>query len=61
MPRIFESDEHALTSKVYSQARISRVGKSDTYKRPWGDGEVVVEMIGGSSYTRALGDRRGRC
>ncbi|KAL1406675.1 hypothetical protein Q8F55_008381 [Vanrija albida] len=45
--RVFESDDHALTSKVYSQARISRVGKSETYMRPWGDGEVVVEMIAG--------------
>ncbi|KAK4688948.1 hypothetical protein P7C73_g1166, partial [Tremellales sp. Uapishka_1] len=44
---IFESYEKSLTSKVYSQARISKVGKSELYKKTWGDGEVVVEMIAG--------------
>ncbi len=44
--RVFENGK-GLSSKVYSQARIARVGKSETYKRQWGDGEVVVEMIAG--------------
>ena len=37
----------APTAKAYAQARIKGVGKSDTYKKVWGEGEVVVEVIDG--------------
>ncbi|RSH80761.1 hypothetical protein EHS25_007097 [Saitozyma podzolica] len=43
----FESPEKSVTSKVYSQARIANVGKSELYKRQWGDGERVVEVLAG--------------
>lgn len=42
-----EQGEKGLSSRVYSQARIARVGKSETYMKQWGDGEVVVERIAG--------------
>lgn len=44
----FESPEKSVTSKVYSQARIANVGKSELYKRQWGDGERVIEVLGRS-------------
>jgi hypothetical protein len=47
----FESPEKSVTSKVYSQARIANVGKSELYKRQWGDGERVVEVLGKSMGT----------
>lgn len=40
-----------ISSRDYSKARIAKVGKSETYKRAWADGEVVVEMIGESQPT----------
>lgn len=36
-----------IDAKTFSRARVAKVGKSDMYKKAWGKGERVVEVIGG--------------
>ena len=39
-------DGKTIDARTFSRARVSKVGKSDIYKKSWGDGQRLVEVIG---------------
>ena len=43
--KMFE-DGKTIDAKTFSRARVAKVGKSEAYKKPWADGERLVEVIG---------------
>ncbi|WWC66202.1 uncharacterized protein I206_100103 [Kwoniella pini CBS 10737] len=40
-------DGKNIDALTFSRARVSKVGKSEMYKQPWGAGERLVEVIAG--------------
>ena len=35
-----------VTTQAFSRARVAKVGKSEMYKKDWGNGEILTEVIG---------------